>query len=224
MGGQRLHPLLRRVAARRRPPGRRLRSAAIVPARPGGLHGRLHDRRHGRLLRRAGGGTGPPGHRGGHVDARHFGHRDHDLPRADRASPGHRHLGGGGGVGPRRRSGHRRHAHPARVVALDLLRERSDRSPHAGTRSRGGAGRRGTFVSTPRRRRHLRLHHGAVRTDLRPDRGAPRRVDVSGHRWIVGSGRRGRPGLRADRAHGGRSRWWTSRSSPRAASRAAWWS
>ena len=38
VGGERLHPHVRRPAARRRPPGRRVRPAPAVPDRTGGLH------------------------------------------------------------------------------------------------------------------------------------------------------------------------------------------
>ena len=144
VGGQRLHPGVRRPAAGRRPVRRRVRAAPAVPGRAGGVHRGVVRGRAGRVGRGAHRrpGRAGPRRRAGHAD--HAGDHQPRLPRPARAHRRGRHLGRRRRPGPRGRPAARRPALAARLLAVDLRDQRAGRAGH------DGAGRLGDHASRGR--------------------------------------------------------------------------
>ena len=192
LGGQRLSDRLRRPAAAGRAPRRPARSSARIPGRAGRVHGRLASVRPCAEPGDADRGPLRPGcrRRGGiGGDARDD--RD-DVPRAAGAGEGDRRVRLRG-LGRRLdRAARRRRPHGPHQLALDLLRERSDRD-------RDGAPRR-----APRREPARNRHPGGRRRprrgprDGRPDADRLHHPRCRGARLDLGADAHPRRGL--DRA------------------------
>ena len=167
MGRQRLHHCVRRTAAARRPHRRPVRTAPHVHRRRPSLHGGLArwGARHFLNLpdprpRGAGSGRSDP-----RPNRAFF--AGPNLHRRKGAEPSVRRVLGG--VGRRRRGwpAARRDHHQLLLVALDHVRQRSDR-PSAGVRrtARLGPQRRAAWPARPSGRRHRKRGRDAPR--LRP--------------------------------------------------------
>ena len=132
VGRQRVHAHLRRLPAARRPRGRPARSQAAVRGRGDRVQRRLAAQRPRADVRDADRRPGAPGPRGrARLPRRALDHHD-DIHRAGGAHQGARRLERDRGRRRRGRPAPRRRAHPARLVAVDLHRQRPGRDRDAG--------------------------------------------------------------------------------------------
>ena len=222
VGGQRLHPGVRLAAARRWPPGRRVRPPAAVPHRSRHLHRRVlrgrHRQRLGRADRRPRGAG--PRRRTGHPD--HAGDHHRDLPRQAGARRRDRRLERGRRARPSRRSAARRADQPAPVVGLDLLHQRPGRPGHDGPRRLGDQRvARGGRPAPARPARHRDVRPRPARPDLRADRGPRPRLDLAADPRLVRAGGRRRARRSCSSRDAPTSRWWPCRCSASGSSPAA---
>ncbi|CAK7281776.1 hypothetical protein SGPA1_12569 [Streptomyces misionensis JCM 4497] len=178
MDGERVHAHLRLPADVRRRARRPVRAQAAVHRRAHRLHRRVRRRGDGARHRLAdcrprGAGRGRGGDDAAHADP------------ADRGGAGGqarhdvRHLGRGQRPRGRLRPADRRQPHRARVLALDLLAERSARParPAAGA---SAAGRVPRHRRPPRRPRHPARRQRPLRDRVQPGQGPLRRLDGPG--------------------------------------------
>ena len=195
VGGQQLHPGVRRAAAGRRPAGRPVRAAAAVPDRPVGLHARPRSAAGlagsgavligARLVQGLGAALVVPTTLAIIMatfhdrQGAHHGHRHLDRDRRD-----------GAGLRPADRRLHQ----PAPALGLDLLHQRAGRrrSPRRIALFAIAESRDPSDRPASGRARPDQLGGRAVRADLRADRGPRQGLDVTAHPRRVRAGRGGR--------------------------------
>ena len=208
VGGQQLHPGVRRAAAGRRPAGRRVRPAAAVRDRAVGVHAGLARRGAGRQRQRAdrGAAGAGPGRRAHGAD--HAGHHRGHLHRPPRADPRDRRLGRDRRARPGLRPAHRRLHQPAPALGLDLPDQRADRRDHHGHRP-GVRPRVAGHLRRPppRRARAGRLRGRAVLAHLRAHRGTRQGLDVRDHPRRAGPRRRWPAGCSRSSSRAPSTRW-----------------